>query len=283
MSKNTITSKKFAKIIKLTSQIIFFTIVLLTSIVHGLSEIGKTINISLIKNASLHSICPFGGVVSVYKYFTEGSFVQKIHQSSFVLLILALILSLLFGTVFCGFICPFGSIQEWIGKIGKKIFKTKYNRFVPLKFDKYLRYVRYAVLAWVIYITAKTGLLIFVNIDPYHALFTFWTGEVAIQAIIALILTLISSLFVERPFCKYFCPFGAFLGLFNFIRIFKIKRNKSTCISCKACDNKCPMNIKVSEATIVSDPRCITCLECTSEITCPVNNTINLEAIGGKK
>ena len=54
--------------------------------------------------------------------------------------------------------------------------------------------------------------------------------------------------FVERPFCKYACPYGAVLGVFNLFRIFGIKRRKSSCISCKACDKACPMNIDVSGA-----------------------------------
>ncbi|MGB9814170.1 MAG: 4Fe-4S binding protein [Thermovenabulum sp.] len=81
-----------------------------------------------------------------YKLITEGSFVQKIHESSFVLLAIVIILSILFGSVFCGFICPFGSVQEWIGKLGKIIFKKRFNKFIPSKYDRYFRYFRYIVL-----------------------------------------------------------------------------------------------------------------------------------------
>jgi polyferredoxin len=192
-------------------------------------------------------------------------------------------LSILFGSVFCGFICPFGSVQEWIGKLGKIIFKKRFNKFIPSKYDRYLRYFRYVVLLWVVYITAKTGTLVFANIDPYHALFTFWTGEVAIQALIFLIVIIILSLIIERPFCKYFCPLGAFIGLFNLIRIFKIKRIPSCCISCKKCNSVCPMNIEVYSKEVINDPQCITCLQCSSETNCPVENTIIFETKRGIK
>ena len=57
--------------------------------------------------------------------------------------------------------------------------------------------------AWVIYMTARSGQLIFADYDPYFTLFNFWTGEVAISGFIVLGTVLVLSLFVERPFCKY--------------------------------------------------------------------------------
>ncbi|WDC83599.1 4Fe-4S binding protein [Caloramator sp. mosi_1] len=114
----------------------------------------------------------------------------------------------------------------------------------------------------------------FNDIDPYYALFNFWTGEVKIQAIILLIVVLVSSLLIERPWCKYLCPLGAFLGVFNFISIFKIRRNKSICISCKACDKLCPMNIVISDKNVIKNHQCIRCLKCTSEVGCPIENTV---------
>ena len=114
----------------------------------------------------------------------------------------------------------------------------------------------------------------FADIDPYFALFNFWSGEVTLTAIIILVVVLGLSLFVERPFCKYACPYGAVLGVFNLFRIFKIKRQTSTCIDCKRCDRDCPMNIVVSEGGVVRDHQCISCMKCTSEQACPVENTV---------
>ncbi len=164
-----------------------------------------------------------------------------------------------------------------IGKLGKRILKRKFNHFLPPSVDKWLRYARYLVLAWVVSMTAMTGTLVFEAYDPYYALFNLWSSEVAISGLAILAAVLVLSLFVERPFCKYACPYGAVLGVFNLFRIFGIKRNPSTCTSCKACDRACPMNITVStRGGRVRNHQCITCLECTSEKACPVAKTVQL-------
>ena len=254
-------------------QIIFFIITALIAVNHSLAEMGKPIPI--IGDASLHAICPFGGVVSLYNLIEEGHLIKKIHESSVVLMLIVFSSALLLGPLFCGWICPFGTFQEWISKIGRKIFRNKFNTFIPYKFDKYLRFLRYGVLIWVLVITAYSGIILFSDYDPYYALFQFWTGEVTIAAFIALFLVMMLSLFVERPFCKYFCPYGAVLGLFNLIRIIPLRRNESTCISCSACDEVCPMNIQVSKGKRIIDHQCISCYECTStDGVCPIPSTM---------
>lgn len=264
------------KRIRLGVQLFFFILILLISINHQLEE--KGLSIPFVTSASLHSVCPFGGVVSIYTFITDGSFVQKIHESSFVLLAIVILLSIVFGPVFCGWICPLGTIQELFSKIGKKIFKHKFNRFIPYKYDKYLRYLRYFVLVWVVFMTAYTAKLSFSEIDPYNALFNLWSSELALGGAIILALTLIASLFMERPWCKYACPFGAFIGLSNLIRFFKIRRTSSSCISCKQCDVACPMNIEISDKDAIKNHQCITCLKCTSEVSCPINDTVRLKS-----
>jgi ferredoxin len=254
-------------------QIVFFVLVAFIATINGLAEIGITLP-AFLGGASLHAICPFGGVVSFWNLATLGTLVKKVHESSVVLAVLGLLLALLFGPVICGWICPFGTFQEWIGKLGRKLFKKRYNHFVPTRLDKILRYTRYLVLAWVSYMTVISGKLIFQDYDPYYALFNFWRSDVAISGYILLGLVILLSLFVERPFCKYACPYGAFQGIFNLFRVFKIRRKEATCISCNACSKACPMNIEVAKAGIVRDHQCISCMKCTSESACPVKDTV---------
>jgi hypothetical protein len=265
--------KKKKRRLRSVIQILFFILIAFIAVNHTLLESGK--GIPLLSGASLHAVCPFGGVVSLYQLATSGTFVKKIHESSVILMIIVFGSAFLLGPLFCGWICPFGSFQEILGRLGKKLFKRRYNHFIPYKYDRILRYFRYVILMIVLIQTARSGLLMFANIDPYFALFQFWTGEVTRIAIIALLVVMGLSLFVERPFCKYACPYGALLGLFNLIRIVPLKRNVRTCINCSRCDRSCPMNITVSSLEVIRNHQCISCFQCTSDDgVCPIPGTV---------
>ena len=130
-------SKRVSPWVRRTVQIVFFVLIAAGAVNHTLVERG--ISIPLLSSASLHALCPFGGVVTMYQFVTTGTLVRQIHLSSIVLLVSTLLLAVLFGPVFCGWICPFGSIQEWIGRIGKRLFGKRYNTFVPARIDRPLR------------------------------------------------------------------------------------------------------------------------------------------------
>ena len=255
-------------------QLFFFLLIAVIAINKSFAESGG--GISWLSEASLHAICPFGGVETLYNLLTVGTYIQKVHVSALILFGLVAFLAIVLGPVFCGWICPLGTIQEWVSKFGKKIFKKKYNQFIPSKIDKPLRGLRVLILIWVLYVTAMSGTLMFQNADPFYALFNFWTGEVAPMAIGVLVATLVGALFVNRPWCKYLCPYGAVLGFFNKIKLIKPSRESSSCIACKKCDQSCPMNIEVSTAKSVRDLSCISCYECTSENACPVPETVTI-------
>jgi len=270
-------NKKRNKVdIRLIVQIFFFILLALIALNRYLDARG--ISLALISTASIHALCPFGGVVSIYSAIASDSLVRKIHQSSMVLMYIGFALALIAGPAFCGWVCPVGSFQEWVSKAGRKIFKKKFNQWLPTRTDKILRYLRYAVLVWVVYVTATSAFLIFEAYDPYFALFNFWTGEVVISAYVILGLVIVLSMAIERPFCKYACPYGAVLGIFNLFRIFRIKRQAASCIKCYKCDNVCPMNIQVSGSGTVRNHQCISCLQCTSELSCPVARTVEMGA-----
>lgn len=255
----------------------FFVLILAISINHTLVESGG--GLGWLSAASLHGICPFGGVVSIWNLITGGTLVQKVHEASLVLMVIVGLLTLLAGPVFCGWVCPMGSVQEWVSRLGRRLLGRRHNHLVPYRLDRALRYLRYLVLVWVVYMTAATGTLIFADWDPYAAMFSIWSDEVAIGGLVVLGAVLLLSLAVERPFCKYACPYGALLGLGNLVRVFAIRRNASTCINCKRCDTSCPMNIPVSASGVVRDHQCISCLKCTSEQACPVAETVQLQTV----
>ncbi len=256
------------------TQIFFFVLIALISVNKTLSEAGY--EMKFVSDASLHALCPFGGVVTLYHLAVMESLIQKIHMSAVILMGLIFLLTVLFGPVFCGWVCPLGTAQEWVGILGRKLIGKKYNSLIPKRVDRLLRYLRYGVLIWVVFVTARSGQLLFEKVDPYNALFTFWSEEAALPALVILSAVLGTALLVERPWCKYLCPYGALLGIFNRVRIFKIVRRKETCISCSKCDRSCPMNIMVSNKSVVVDSQCISCLQCTSENSCPVEKTVEM-------
>lgn len=78
---------------------------------------------------------------------------------------------------------------------------------------------------------------------------------------------LVASLFIDRPFCNYFCGKGASLGVWSVLRPFGIARDENKCVHCHLCDKVCPMNIPVENTNFVRHPNCINCMQCVSK--CP--------------
>ena len=241
-------------------QLIFVVVILLISIGHATGWGGE----------NLHGLCPFGGVATMYTFVTTGDYIRHIGQSDFILLFSLLLTLIAAGAFFCGWICPLGSVQEWFGKLGKRLFGKRYNK-VPKKLDRILGYLRYVVLAIVIIQTARSFTLVFQDFDPYYNLFNIWTDEISITGYITVLVTLIASLFIERPFCRYACPLGGINGLFNSFSITNIRRNETSCIDCKQCDLVCPVNLEPSKSKTIKSTACIRCMKCVD--ACPVNQT----------
>lgn len=219
---------------------------------------------------SIHALCPYGGLESLYLWISQGALIDKIYLGTLALFFITLVVALLFRRGFCGWICPFGALQEWMGKLGKKVLGKHYT--IPSGADGVLRYLKYgvliltAVLAW---ITAGIWVSPY---DPWAAyghlaegLASLWQ-EFPVGSILLLV-TLIGSFFYDRFFCKYLCPMGAFLGLVSKISPLKIQRDADVCIDCKLCTKSCPVNIPVAELAEVKSAECIQCQECVS--SCP--------------
>lgn len=172
-----------------------------------------------------------------------------------------LLLTILFvGVFFCGWICPFGTIQDWLNKVAEKLRLPQYQ--VPTKYQQYLQLSRYFI-----YVLGTLGIsyaLINARSSFNHKLFT---NTLSLGAGIFLALFLIASLFIKRPFCNYFCAKGAAYGLLGILRIVGIKRDNDKCIHCKLCDKNCPMNIQIESTDFVRHPNCINCMTCVS--VCP--------------
>jgi polyferredoxin len=231
---------------------------------------------------SIHAICPFGALESLYSVFTTGTFISKIFSGTLILFAITIILAIIFRRSFCGLICPFGAIQEFFAMIGKKIFGR--NFIIPKKVDKPLRYLKYIVLIITVFYAWKTVGLWMAPYDPWSAyahlsegLSSVW-AESAIGLII-LVITIVGSILYDRFFCKYLCPAGALYGIVGKISPYKVVRNEEKCINCGICSKNCPVNIDVANEKQVKTAECISCQTCV--LSCPKDGTLELKE--GKK
>lgn len=217
--------------------------------------------------APIDAYCPFGAVESFFTLVFKGEFLKRVFTSSFILLAVFLVATLVLGRVFCGWFCPLGAIQEWMRALGRKI-GVKNDVEIPEKYDRYLRYVKYLVLAVIVYYSFYLGDLVFRAYDPYNALMHFgneFAEKPVGYGILAVLI--LGSLFAKSLWCRYFCPLGAFFGLVKKVGFFRIRRDASTCVGCARCDRNCPANLKIATADVIDSADCVSCGKCVGN--CP--------------
>ena len=261
-------------------QLCFAAFIIITVVRHiVIGEDGPVIT------ASAEAYCPFGGLETLYKYLTSGgAFVSHTHLSNVVLFIAVIVTAILLRSAFCGWICPLGSLQDLVSGISKAIQKRlpklkkglqsiKRNAPWLSTMDRVLKFGKYIVLIWAIGGSAYFGYMVFRDYDPWSALiniaeFSFTPG------LIVLLLTILLSLFVERPWCRYACPLGAISGLAGKLSPVYLKREESACTLCQVCTKSCPMGIEVHKAKTIQSVDCISCLECVG--ACPRKGALEI-------
>ena len=186
-------------------------------------------------------------------------------------LIVIFVLTFLAGNFFCGWICPFGTAQDLLGRLGALFVKRKLK--MPYSIQKYAQYFRYILAAALMLLGVGAAAEIF-PINAYRTfLGTISGNEVQAVALAVVGIFLLSSLFVERAFCNYFCSEGIRYGLASLTRIFTIKRDAASCVNCKRCDRVCPGNIEVSAGLQVRNALCVNCFQCIG--ACPTEGTLS--------
>ncbi|MBL0158152.1 MAG: 4Fe-4S binding protein [Bryobacterales bacterium] len=226
---------------------------------------------------SIEAYCPFGGVENLYQFLTTGGYIRHIEPSAMILMGAVLLLTLLFSRGFCGWICPFGSVQEWLGLVGRKIFGKSYNPTGP--WEKRLRYLKYVILGVIVVLTWRMGTLVFRPYDPFLAFFHLGNGFSEMPyAYAALGGVLLGSLKYERFFCKYACPLGAVIGVAGKLGLTKIVRSDEGCKGCNLCQKKCFAHVDFLGTNTITDAECNHCLDCV--VHCPKPNVLSLKGAG---
>jgi len=266
-------NKKVTKFIRWVLLASFLILITIQAFLHQVNGGGVS--------PSIHALCPYGGLESLYSVIFSGTFVQKIFIGTMTLLAITLLLSIFFRRSFCGLICPFGALQEFFSLLGKKIFGKRF--IISSKIDKPLRYLKYLVLIITIFFAWKTAGLWMDPYDPWAA-YGHLTGELSsltseyLIALILLILVVIGSMLFDRFFCKYLCPMGAVYGIISKISPSRITRNKEKCVNCNLCSKNCPVNIDVANCDKVTSAECIGCQSCV--LSCPKKDALEYKTLG---
>jgi len=241
----------------------------------GITVIGVLHQVGWVaKPVGVDALCPFGGVETLWSLLSGGGYLKRIAASSVILLMGTVVLGVVFGRAFCGYLCPLGALQEFFGMIGKAVWPRK-RPTMPAALDRPARYLKYAVLAFFTIWTFQAAELVMRPYDPWVAWMHLTSDELLVEFALGtavLGISLAGSIVYERFFCKYLCPMGATLGIVSKVSLFKVRRSADTCTSCGSCDKACPVNIKVSTADTVSSAECLACNECVN--ACPVADTL---------
>lgn len=170
-----------------------------------------------------------------------------------ILFALPIVFTLLFGRIYCGFVCPYGAYQEFLSFLNKKKF------LIPEKIDKGTRYLKYLFLIIVVSGAFFLGDVVGREFDPFKYLFRSEGTTITISLLVALT---IASIFIYRPWCKYICPLGAIYALLSKVSSFRIKSKEDLCVDCRLCDKECkPLAISSGEVNSFECLRCGDCLK----------------------
>ncbi len=171
----------------------------------------------------------------------------------------------LFGTWGCGWLCPFGFVQDMLGKIPVK-------KFTLPGWAGHLRIPIF--IAAVVIVPYLTNSMFFCDICPPGAINRIWQqaagiplffkspeGVLAVISVGLMVALLFASVFIQRPFCTLLCPIGGVMGLFNKISGVFIKVDHESCVECNLCKKACPQGLDPVKTP--AHTQCTRCLECT--------------------
>ena len=187
------------------------------------------------------------------------------------------------GRAFCGWMCPIGTLQDilagWARRLrgeksrirGKKS-KARFPAQPPPQADRWLRILKYLVLVVILIASTASVYPPLREICPVRSIFSF---QLTTPLLASVLLTfVVTSMLVKRFWCKYLCPMGAMLVIFNKISPLRVFIDRDHCTDCSRCEAEWPVDSPRIPENIRST-ECIRCLECLE--TCAVRDAVTLQ------
>lgn len=209
----------------------------------------------------------FHAIRDIVTSLIAGTFSFSASAPSLLILGVVLLVTALWGRFFCGYFCAFGTIQEGLAFLSRKLIRRK--KPIPQKLDRVLKFIKYAVLFALILFVWVLQLPVDSTFSPWGVFGMLVSGNLSVMGaaiptvgFAILVAILIASFFVERFFCRYLCPLGALFTPLSRLRLFKIRRKETACVGCSQCTRACAMGIAVHNADAVNSGECIDCMRC---------------------
>jgi polyferredoxin len=212
------------------------------------------------------------------KYVLVTGAPPAVHGAGLVLLLAFLSISFLFRKAFCSWLCPIGTLSEWLWQGGREAFGR--TLALPRWADVPLRGLKYVLMGLFVAAVASLSaadLRAFLG-SPYGLvadvkMLDFFrhlgrTGALVIGGL------LLASVSVKNVWCRYLCPYGALLGLVSLLSPARIRRTPHACIDCARCAKACPAGLPVDRLLSVRSAECTACLTCVT--ACPVAGALDL-------
>src|SRR4051794_14622120 len=207
------------------------------------------------------------------------------HAAGMLLLVAFLAMSWIFRKSFCGWLCPVGTLSEYLWRLGRQTFGRTFR--LPRWLDIGLRSLKYILMGLLLYAVASmsvAGIRAFLE-GPYGIvadvkMLNFFrllglTGGMVVAAIV------LASVFVQNFWCRYLCPYGALMGLVSLASPLRIRRESSLCVDCGKCAKACPSALPVDRLVTIRSAECTGCLQCVAE--CPAAGALFLSAPRAKR
>jgi polyferredoxin len=231
--------------------------------------------------AGVEGYLPIAGLMNLKAALLTGE-IPKIHPAGMFLIVAFLTISFVFRKTFCSWLCPVGTVSEYLWKLGKKIFKR--NLRLPRWLDIGLRGLKYLLLGfflWAVYSMVPRDIHAFLE-SPYGLIadvkmlnfFRFFgqTGLIVIGVLVLL------SVIIQNFWCRYLCPYGALMGVPALLSPLRIRRNPETCIDCAKCAKACPSRLPMDQLITIKSAECTACMECVA--VCPAEGALVFAAPG---